>query len=604
VTCAEYRALAAQIAQDPQPFLEKACAITTKGLPGQLPVMRLVLNKPQQRVYDAIQAARAAGVPPRIIILKARQPGISTLCQGLLLARAMSMPHTRSMVIAHVDEAAERLFGKITFMRERLPDELRPRVAPPRKDEVTLEEMPCADGEVELGSTVHVATASGQEVWRSVTLHTVHLSELAQYPYPERVLLGVMPSVPKTPESLVIIESTAQGMGDTFHKEWTRAEAGESDFTPIFIPWYELEETLTLIAAPADFEPDQKERELKRAFGLTHNQLQWRRFIIRTECGGDAELFEQEYPTTAAGAFLLSGRAAFDRKVLEDMYQAAKEAPGERGEWTDRGFVAMKGGRLGIWKRPIEGHEYTIGADVATGIEGGDLSAATVIDRETCEQVAEWSGYIAPIEFAQMLMGLGMYYNGALLAPEINTHGYAVIEEIKRGFYQHVYVFTRPDKWKNSVTSWLGWETTLRTRGLLIDSMDWAIRNGGIVLRSLECIREAQAFRYVTRRRAEGIEFDDRIFAAMIAYRVHLETPLESSGLPPLYRPPAEPGRIAPKEETTPGDPFSRRVWNDVDDEIATMGEHRPTGAEEYAVMDPLYEHEPTDADWLPLGPW
>src|SRR4029077_3902228 len=108
------------------------------------------------------------------------------------------------------------------------------------------------------------------------------------------------------------------------------------------IPWYELPETLELLPAPPDFELDQHERELKRAFALTNNQLQWRLFIIQTECQGDAEWFEQEYPTTAAGAFLLSGRAAFDRRVLEKMYETAKAVPCERGEWTDRGFIPMK----------------------------------------------------------------------------------------------------------------------------------------------------------------------------------------------------------------------------------------------------------------------
>src|SRR5437762_14038495 len=112
------------------------------------------------------------------------------------------------------------------------------------------------------------------------------------------------------------------------------------------------------------------------------------------------------YHNTASGRYLATGLPAFDAQRVSLMYERARTREPERGEWTERGFIPMRKGRLALWGRPIPGHEYVIGADIATGIEGGDLSAAHVFDRTTSEQVAEWAGHMTPIEFAQVLIGL------------------------------------------------------------------------------------------------------------------------------------------------------------------------------------------------------
>src|SRR5216117_3623824 len=314
-------------------------------------------------------------------------------------------------------------------MVERLPPDLRPRMRPPRKDELYLEAMPCQDGDVPLQSSIIVATAGGKEVWRSMTLRSCHLSEYAFFPYPEQTLLGIMQCVPDSPDSMVIIESTAEGMGNDFHKQYVRAENGESSFVPVFIPWYDCPDSTRRV--PPDVQLDAEEAEMKKRLSLTDEQMAWRQETLATRCDGSLDKFAQEYPTTSSGAFLSTGLPAFDNQKLTEMYEKARKKEPERGEWTERGYIAMRNGRLAVWARPKEGHEYTIGADVATGVKDGDLSVAHVFDRTTNEQVGEWAGWITPIEFAHILLGLGKWYNFAILAPEINTHGFAVIDEIK-----------------------------------------------------------------------------------------------------------------------------------------------------------------------------
>ncbi len=403
--------------------MERLLWVTTKGLPGQPPVTRLVLNPAQRRVHEAILRQRAAGHPARVIILKARQPGISTLAAGYQAAALLTQPYASGMVIAHLDDAAIKLFQKTLFMLQRLPEDFRPTVASDRRTEILLDRLPCQDGDVMLRTLLMVGTASGQQLWRGLTLQTVHASEFAYFPRPEESLIGMLQAVPKTPQSLVMLESTANGIGNVFHDEYVRAEAGESGFTPVFIPWFDLVENRMIV--PRDFVLEPEERELKRAFGLDDEQLQWRRYTLFTQCRGNTDLFAQEYPGTAAEAFLVTGRPAFPVKILRSMWERAAEAPApRRGVLTEDGkFIEMARGPLAIYRMPERDHDYAIGADPSAGVEGGDYGAIQVIDRDRGEQVALWHGYLSPVPFARLCVALGRLYNTAVLAPEINNHG-------------------------------------------------------------------------------------------------------------------------------------------------------------------------------------
>src|SRR5205823_2591328 len=217
----------------------------------------------------------------------------------------------------------------------------------------------------------------------------------------------IMQAVPTHPQSLVIIESTANGMGNAFQEEYDRAATGASDFTPVFIPWFEIPEYR--MAVPEDFELEPEEKELKRQFHLSNEQVQWRRYTIFTSCGGSVDRFMQEYPSTAAEGFLLSGRPAFPVRVLREMQELAHAVPNcscvpvharldgpphaERGLIVDDKFVRIARGPLVVYRRPVPGHDYTVGADSSSGEEGGDPAAIAVFDRDTGEFVAIWHGY-------------------------------------------------------------------------------------------------------------------------------------------------------------------------------------------------------------------
>lgn len=596
---------------DPGPFLSRVFYITTKGLPGQQPVMLLDPNRAQQRILDAVARRRAEGRPPRIICLKARQPGISTMCEALITLTAMACPYTTSMILTDLDESSEKLFDKCKFALDRMPEELKPVEFRRKANMMSFSHYDCQDGDLPIESQIHVSTASGREVWRGMTLRAIHLSEFAKFPYPGATLDGVMQSVPKTTDSLVVIESTARGEGNLFHEEWKRAERGESEFLPVFIPWFDLPDCYMTPAA--DFRPTAKEEDLARKHRLSIEQLAWYRFTLETECRGDPDTFNQEYPDTPDVAFLTSGNPAFPMKPLREMAERAREVQGRRGEILEINeqpvFADSDDGRLVIYHPPVAGHDYTIGGDAAAGVEGGDYLSAQVLDRMTLDQVATWHGYIPPMEFGKVMVLLGYYYNTAILAPELTGgHGATVVEQTKHSFYPRLYVFRRVDKIKDTVTTYIGWETSPRTRGLLFDTMHWFISYAQIMLWDLGTIQEFREMRYVDPNRAEGLHHDDRAMAMMIALRAHYEMPMLDTGLPPKLVLPTE--KTVEPVETVPPLPdqaIGRVAWLDTDQAVRQMGGERRKMLDEYGNMpDGGGEDgwDPGGDSWVPEMPW
>jgi len=608
---AEFATLCQNVRRDPAPFMASALQITTKQQVGQQPVAPLILNGPQQKVHAPLVAMRANGEPPRVIVLKARQPGISTYASGLNLTTRLTQPYATTMTVAHLDDAAEKLFRREKFMVSRLPLGLRPRFRSERKNEVGFDYLQCTDGRVALSSTGIIGSAGGKELWRSMTLHGVHLSEFAFFHRDKEVLLGISQTVPESPDSYIVIESTANGMGNAFQTEFQRAEEGESGYRAVFIPWYELPDAT--MTPPPGFALESDEKQLHREYDIPIQALAWRRHILATKCLGNEDLFSQEYPLTVSSAFLVTGRPAFPVGQLRRMHERAAGASVRVGELdmtaedVRKQFVPRADGRLRIWRWPTEDHDYVIGADPSAGVEGGDFSCAEVLDRTTQEIVATWHGLLTPIEFAHVLMDLGFYYHTAQLAPEITGgHGFSVIEECRARGYPNFYIWQRTDRIKNTMTNYYGWMTTFATRPLLFDAMHFALVHGDLMIWDPETCFEMMGTRYISPEYAEGEEHDDRVMAAMIAWRVHLETPLPSTGmLPRLQYTIGKGGDLVPEPPKGEATGMHKEIWDDTDRVLAQRTRSPLSNMQDVIVLDGEPEEpEPQDPWDLPGGPY
>lgn len=503
---------------------------------------------PAQEIFDEkIRKCEEEGKLKRFIVLKARQMGLSTYTEGRIFANTATNKFVNSLIIAHEDKATQNLFNMSKLFYEELPDVIRPMkkysnekalvFENPTNDEVEKKKNPG------LRSRITVATAGTAETGRSATIHNLHISELAFFPDPERSMTALLQSVPDTPDSLVVIESTANGVGDYFHRMWNKAVRGENEFIPIFLPWF-IDPTYSK-AFNTEAEREQfidevntvnigldgekiytEEYLLKEKHGLTYEQLNWRRYTLENKCNGELEIFQQEYPSTPDEAFIASGRPRFNTSSLKKYQTLTK--PGKRGYLVEKGqhieFVPDSKGYIELWKEPKKGEFYCIGADVAEGLAHGDYSCGLVGD-ENFEVVAMWHGHTDPDLFGDELYKLGLYYNNAYIGVESNNHGHAVLRRLREREYWNIYFQKTYDRMTDQITSKIGWNTNIKTKPLMIDKLAEFLREMYLGIYSDLIINEC--FTYVrndngTTDAQQGC-YDDTVMALAILLQLLLE---------------------------------------------------------------------------------
>jgi hypothetical protein len=181
-------------------------------------------------------------------------------------------------------------------------------------------------------------------------------------------------------------------------------------------------------------------------------------------------------------------------------------------------------GKLRIWKRPVREREYVAGADCAEGIPEGDCDCCVVLDKETWEEVAELNGRWPAHVFAEKCRDLCQEYNNAMLAVERNNHGHSVLNTLRNQlYYTNLYKYRRYDQ--RGGGSVLGWDTNSRSKPLMIDELDRAIREELLVTHDPEFVRECLTYIYDEKggTGAQGGCRDDRVVARAIALQVAKE---------------------------------------------------------------------------------
>lgn len=184
----------------------------------------------QRKLVQEVERQYNAGKPVRVIVLKARQLGISTVSAGILYNWSFLHPGTNGLCLAHETSVAEDIFQKTKLFYDRWPF----RQLYPLKY-ATKHLMRWEDTQ----SSLRIASAKNLIAGRGFTLHGLHASECAFYPDPMELMTGFFNTIPDAHGSLIIMESTANGEGNWWHDQWQQAEEGDSDFTPLFFPWFD-----------------------------------------------------------------------------------------------------------------------------------------------------------------------------------------------------------------------------------------------------------------------------------------------------------------------------------------------------------------------------
>lgn len=516
-----------RLRDDFQFYAPRVLKIRTKQ--GQL--IPFALNPSQVKIDKKIAEIKAQGKPIRIIILKARQMGFSTYTEGKIFRKTSMTKLTNSMIIAHKEDASNNLFNMSKLFYEEMPAYLRPMKKASNAKELIFENPTPNAAEKQanpgLRSKIKIDTAKNLGAGRSDTIRNLHASEVAFWDNAEMVMLGLMQAVPNDPDTMVIVESTPNGVGGYFYDLWQKAKRGENEFIPLFFAWWEHPEYQ--MPVPVGFTLDEEEREIKSAYNLTDEQMAWRRWCIENNCNGDKELFKQEYPSNDIEAFLTSGRPVFNTQTLQIMLEECKP-PKWVGNITEEKrhvkFIDHPKGYLSIWKHPEEGHNYIISADVAEGLAHGDYSVADIIDRKTLEQVAQWHGHIDPDLFGDELEKMARLYNRAFVVPEVNNHGLTTVTALKKK-YRNIYRRRTVDKITNKARQEYGWRTDSRTKPLAVDKAAEHIRGRTVKINCRETVEECLTFIRNDKGGMEAQEgcFDDRVMSLSIGLYAAFEIP-------------------------------------------------------------------------------
>jgi hypothetical protein len=258
----------------------------------------LVLNRAQIYLHEKLEGQRKRIGKVRALVLKGRQQGVSTYIGGRFYHRSTHNKGLRVFILTHEQDATNNLFGMVDRFHSHCNPLLKPSTGVSNAKELFFDK---------LESGYAVGTAGAKAVGRSQTVQLFHGSEVAFWPNAPTHFAGVVQAIPDMPGTEIILESTANGVGGEFHERWQQAERGEGDYEAIFIPWFWQEEYQRPV--PDGFHLDDGEREYQEAYGLTLEQMAWRRAKISEL--KDPLLFKQEYPATAAEAFQMSGHDSY-----------------------------------------------------------------------------------------------------------------------------------------------------------------------------------------------------------------------------------------------------------------------------------------------------
>jgi hypothetical protein len=492
-------------------YIEKHLKIRNK----RAQIIPLILNGPQQKLYDALKAQHDAGKPMRAMVLKARQMGFSTLVEAIIFKGAATTFDSKAGIVAHKAEATANLYKMSKLFYDRLPEEIKPI-----REARNAQELVFGDTR----STIKCMTAAGEGIGRSDTFQRLHISEYAFWKGDKKeTLLGLLQAVPNDPGTLVIIESTANGFED-FKTRWDQAEKGESEFAAVFCAWWELPE---YSMAYTGFELDESEQKLKETYGLTLDQLEWRRWCIRNNCGGDAELFRQEYPSNPYEAFISTGQCIFDKEAIIGRL-ATIRPPIKTGifeyeingaEITNIKWKDDKKGPIQIYKERKDNYPYVIGGDTAG--DGSDFFAGEVLDNTTGEQVASLRHQFDEDLYAYQMYCMGMHYNNALIGIEVNFSPYPV-KELTRLGYGHQYIREYPDTYTGKRQKRYGFKTTKQTRPEILVELTTVARDSVYLINDKTTLEEMLTFVKDEKGHAAAQQdaHDDTVIALAIAYRI------------------------------------------------------------------------------------
>ena len=519
------------------------------------------LNRPQRIYLKAMEELRLAGKPIDIILCKARQWGGSTLTQLYMLW--IQLVHKRnwnSVICGDIEKQSSIVAGMLAKVISRYPTWAtggKQLTTTPYQGAQKTRVISWSNSRYSLGS------AQKPDSLRSEDISMAHLTEVGLWKAthgrkPEDLVQSIFGAIAGGPYTMKVIESTAKGVGNFFHRTWIDATKNRNNFTPVFIPWFSIDlyskamkksDYSTFIDSMNDYEHE------RFRLGATLEAIAWYR-DKRREMPDEWRLFS-EFPSTAAEAFQSTGRRVFRTSYVSDARSncvpplfvgdivsqsdgKSKFVPCQPGE--DKGEEQLR-----VWLMPDnEQHlrdRYIVTVDVGGTSNKADYSCIVVADRIAMtdggvpEIVACWHGHIEHDKLAWKAMEIARAYDNALLVIEANTletegtegdNFEYILNEIS-GRYSNLYCRTslqeirqgRPRRW--------GFHTNSSTKPMVINFLIKALRDGLYIERCIETTYELDLYEYKENGKEMGAiegNHDDRVMATAILIWICYNHPL------------------------------------------------------------------------------
>jgi hypothetical protein len=538
-----------------------------------------VFNKIQMWFFlNYIMKPWMEGVPIRVILLKCRQTGMSTLISAFAMWCTLGNKHWNSCLIAKNDEQVKIVFEMVHRFKEHLPSGTLLPYFPTTRDSIEIVEFNQPNiwqfkkrlrkmrPLVYLDSRFRILSGEKKgELGRAGTFQTVHGSEAAFWKDLRNSLSALMATCHYQPKTSIFLETTAQGYNE-FYQLWMNRKVAKKNvptyWVNVFIPWY-WDQKYELYDWDYKFErkfEDDYERELfnriltDETIDKCHEEqawakIFWRRMEIDSR-GGDQEAedkFAEDYPATDSEAFISTGRPVWSKAAIKKAEMQVRE-PKWRGhiklsEPEDKNLLNVKGaaalvpklkevnmGPLRIWEHPKDDEYYIVSGDIAEGRAADGLSEDKERYDYTCcyvtkctpyppaEQVAAWHGTIDPDLFGEIMVALCKYYNNAFLGWEVNSAGRGLIYHVRER-YKYPFVYMRPniDHGGHTQGKLTGWFTSRSTKPMLVLVGKEMHREGNTIVRDSGFVSEMKAFSVVGDGQFKALTgHDDRIMAWLI----------------------------------------------------------------------------------------
>lgn len=506
---------------------------------------KFVLNRPQRRLIALLEEMRLGGKPIRVVLLKARQWGGSTAVQMYMawLQLVLTMGHN-SAIVAHQKKASYGVRNMLKRLLDHYPRGLVHDMGEPydpREAIVSGTPSPNVIQMASRGCEVEVGSAENPDSERSANTYMAHLTEVAfwkstENKSPDDIVRSVCSGILLRPLTLIVYESTANGTGNFFQREYDAAKRGESNFRALFVAWWQIdmyslpfrddEEKAAFALSLWEHRREENARDARhepgkylwRLFemGATLEAIRW--YIEKRSEYHSHSGMAAEFPSDDIEAFVNSGQRVFSIYDVERFKPYCKP-PKAVGDLVGKGvdgadalanlrFVSDGGGLLSVWDYPetFPGekvmHRYVVAVDVGGRSETADWSVITVIDRYDMMDgglpsvVAQWYGHCDHDRLAWKAAQVAKWYDDALLVIESNTlethagSGF-ILSEVKE-VYPNLYARSSSpaEAVKDGAETRYGFHTNVKTKGDVVDLLVQVIRERLYVERDEGCLDE------------------------------------------------------------------------------------------------------------------